>query len=259
MPSLRLKGVRLVYDAAGSGVPLIFMHGVGSDRTTWRRQMDGFAARHLSVAVDLRGHGESIAGPETISLAAWAADIAALVEALGAGPAHLCGLSLGAIVALELWRQRRESVRSLVLADSWAYHPQAAAGLGARLAAIDSTPLPELAHERMPAVLGPGADPELLERAIGVMAAKDRACYRRSNEVLWGADMRSVASTVAVPTTVLVGELDRITPPALSEELAGLVPGSRLVVIPAAGHLSNEEDPTAFNAALAKHLRWSSA
>jgi 3-oxoadipate enol-lactonase len=158
------------------------------------------------------------------------------------------------VVALELWRARPDLVRSLVLADSWAHHPAAAAGLPARLAEIDATPLPDLAQRRMRAVLAPDADPQLLERSIAAMAAKDVACYRRSNEVLWGADLRETAATVTVPTLVIVGELDRITPPPLSEELAELVPGSRLVVIPGAGHLSNEENPAAFNEALGQHL-----
>jgi 3-oxoadipate enol-lactonase len=103
-------------------------------------------------------------------------------------------------------------------------------------------------------VLAPNADPALVDRAIEVMAGKDRAAYRRSNEVLWGADMRTVATTVRVPALVLVGELDRITPPALSEELAGLIPGSRPAVIPGAGHLSNEERPAEFNSAVTAFL-----
>lgn len=254
MASLRLDDVELVYDAAGDGEPLLLLHGVGSDRRTWRPQMETFARTQLAVAFDFRGHGESRAPASSISLERFAADSAALIDALGAGPAHLCGLSMGAIVALELWRVRPDLVLSLALADAWAHHPAATASLGARLAAIDATPLPELARERMRAVLAPDADSELLERSTAAMAAKDVACYRRSNEVLWGADMRDVAATVTVPTLVLVGELDRVTPPGLSRELAALIPGSRLVVIPGAGHLSNEENSTAFNAALTAHL-----
>lgn len=246
--------MRLACDMAGRGEPIVFLHGVGSDRSTWRPQLREFGRDRLAVAADLRGHGGSPAAADTITLEGMAGDVAELIDGLGLGPAHVCGLSMGAIVALVLWRDRPDAVRSLALADSWAWYPEAAAGLPARLLAIDATPLPELARTRMTTVLAPDADPELLERSIAVMAAKDPACYRRSNEVLWGVDLRVVAATVAVPALVLVGELDRITPPGLSRELAELVPGAALAVLPGAGHLSNEENPDAFNRALAAHL-----
>jgi 3-oxoadipate enol-lactonase len=247
-------GVELAYEERGSGSAILFLHGVGSDRTAWRPQLAAFGDGFRCVAVDCRGHGESAAPAELIGIPRFAADAAELIERLGLGTAHVCGLSMGGIVALQMWADRPELVRSLILADCWAYHPAAAAGLPERLRAIDSTPLPELARSRMPAVLAPGADPELLARVIEVMAAKDPACYRRSNEVLWGADMRRVAATVRVPALVLVGELDRITPPVLSEELAGLLPGARLEVISGAGHLSNEERPAEFNRAVRRFV-----
>lgn len=254
MRLLTVDEAQLAFDAQGMGRPLVFLHGVGSDRQTWRPQVDAFASHYLTVAVDFRGHGESRASAETISLARFAADVAALIDALGAGPAHLCGLSMGAIVALQLWAMRPAAVLSLVLADAWAYHEEALAGLPDRLAAIDATPMAELARARMPVVVALDASRELLERSIAIMAGKDRDCYRRSNEVLWGADMRAVAMTVTVPTLVLVGELDRVTPPALSAELASLIPRARLAAIPGAGHLSNEENPDAFNAELCRFL-----
>jgi 3-oxoadipate enol-lactonase len=252
---LQLDDAVLAYDEAGSGPTLLFLHGVGSDRRTWAGQLRRFGSGHTALALDLRGHGDSQAAPASISIERFAADCAELIGRVGAGPAHVCGLSLGGIVALQLWADRPELVRSMILADSWAYHPEAAAGLPARLAGIDARPLPELAAERMPMVVGPGADPALVARAVEVMAGKDPAAYRRSNEVLWGVDMRTVAAGVRIPTLVLVGELDVITPPALSEELAALIPGARLVVIPATGHLSNEVNAAAFDAALAAFVQ----
>jgi 3-oxoadipate enol-lactonase len=254
LPRLKLDDAVLAYDEAGSGSPLLFLHGVGSDRRTWAGQTRRFSAAHVALALDLRGHGGSTAAPASISIERFARDCAALIGHLGAGPAHVCGLSLGGIVALQLWAERPDLVRSLVLADSWAYHPEAAAGLAARLELIDATPLPELAKRRMQAVLGPNAEPGLVGRAVEALAGKDPAAYRRSNEVLWAADMRAVAARVRVPTLVIVGELDAITPPQLSRELVALVPGARLVVIPATGHLSNEESPELFDAALAAFL-----
>ena len=250
MPAIELRdGVRLHYLEAGSGEPLVLLHGVGSTARTWEPQLAGLAGRWHCLAVDLRGSGRTAAPPQSISIEAFAADVGELIEAVGA-PAHVCGLSMGGIVALRLAADSPGSVRSLVLADTWAFHPAAAASLAQRLAAIDASSMEEMASQRMPAVYGPRAPRALVERGIAEMAAKDKACYRRSSEVLWAADLRAEARQVRVPTLVLVGEDDTITPPPLSEELAALVPGATLTVIPGAGHLSNEENPAAFNAAV---------
>jgi 3-oxoadipate enol-lactonase len=187
-------------------------------------------------------------------MARFAADTAAVIQAVGRGPAQVCGLSMGGIVALHLWRDDPQVVRSLALADTWAWHPAAAAGQDARLAAIDASDMASLARARMPAVYGPGAAPLLVRRGVETFASLDKSVYRAASADLWGVDMRSVASSVMVPTLVLVGEHDAIAPPHLSRELAGLIPGAQLVMIPDAGHLPNEENPAAFNQAVGAFL-----
>ncbi|MBJ7603072.1 MAG: alpha/beta fold hydrolase [Candidatus Dormibacteraeota bacterium] len=251
MPTLQLSDGSIHYDVAGSGVPLIFLHGVGSSARTWTGQVKDFGRTHLAVAPDLRGYGRSVAAAETVSTRRFAADIAALIEDLNAGPAHVCGLSMGGIVALNLWRDRPELVRSLALADTWATHPSAVATQPQRLAEIDAATMPELSRARMPAVYGPDAPPAMVELGVRVFASLDKAVYRAASADLWTQDLRDVAGSVTVPTLVLVGEHDTITPPPLAEELARLIPGARLVVVAGAGHLTNEENPDAFNAALA--------
>jgi pimeloyl-ACP methyl ester carboxylesterase len=119
MPILELPDARIAYDAEGSGPLIVFLHGVGSNRQTWRPQVTEFSATHTSVAIDARGYGGSSTRPNTISMARFAADTAAVIHAVGGGHAHVCGLSMGGIVALHLWRDHPEVVLSLVLADSW--------------------------------------------------------------------------------------------------------------------------------------------
>ncbi len=255
MPTIEVPGARLAYDAVGIGDPIVFLHGVGSVRETWVGQLDEFGKSHLAVALDARGHGESVAPADTISLKSFASDTAALIKALGAGPAHLCGLSMGGVIALHTCGNHPEVVRSLILCDTWAWHPSAAAGQAGRLAAIDVDDMPKLAADRMPAVYGPNAAPGLVQSGIATFAAKDKAAYRQSSAVLWTADLRALAAAVRLPTLVIVGEHDTVTPPELSEELVRLIPGSRLVVIPDSGHLTNEESPVAFNAAVSDFLK----
>ena len=254
MPILELADARIAYDAVGSGPLTVFLHGVGSNRQTWRAQLEALSATHTAVAIDARGYGGSWARPDTVSMARFAADTAAVIQGLGHPHGHVCGLSMGGIVALHLWRDHPEVVRSLVLADTWAWHPVAAAGQEARLAAIDASDMASLARVRMPAVYSPGAAPLLVERGVERFASLDKSVYRAATGELWGVDMRSVAGSVTVPTLVLVGEHDSIAPPHLSRELARLVPGAQLEVIPDAGHLPNEENPAAFNQAVGAFL-----
>jgi len=254
MPIVELPDARIAYDLAGSGPPIVFLHGVGSNRQTWRAQIEAFSATHTAVAIDARGYGDSWTRPDTVSMARFAADTAAVIQAVAGGHAHVCGLSMGGIVALHLWRDHPEVVLSLVLADSWAWHPAAAAGQDARLAAIDATDMASLARIRMPAVYGPAAAPPLVQRGVETFASLDKSVYRAATAELWSVDMREVAGSVTVPTLVLVGEHDSIAPPHLSRELAGLIPGAQLVVIADAGHLPNEENPAAFNQAVRSFL-----
>jgi 3-oxoadipate enol-lactonase len=254
MPILQLADARIAFDAVGRGPLIVFLHGVGSNRQTWRAQLTEFSATHTAVAIDARGYGGSWTKPDTVSMARFAADTAAVIRAVGRGPAHVCGLSMGGIVALHLWRDHREVVLSLVLADSWAWHPAAAAGQDARLAAIDANDMASLARQRMPAVYGPGTAPVLVQRGVERFASLDKSAYRAASAELWGVDMRQVAGSVTDPTLVLVGEHDSIAPPHLSRELGELIRGAQLVVIPDAGHLPNEENPGAFNQAVRTFL-----
>jgi 3-oxoadipate enol-lactonase len=93
-----------------------------------------------------------------------------------------------------------------------------------------------------------------VQRGIETFASLDKSVYRAASAELWGVDMRSVAGSVTVPTLVLVGEHDSIAPPNLSHELAALIPGTLLLVIPDAGHLPNEENPAAFYRAVRTFL-----
>src|SRR5260370_30195618 len=131
---------------------------------------------------------------------------------------------MGGRAGVHRWPDHPEAGLPLILADTWAWPPVAAAGHDARLAAIDANDMASLAQMRMPAVYGPGADPLLVQRGVETFASLDKSVYRVASAELWGVDMRRVAGSVTVPTLVLVGEHDSIAPPHLSPELAALIP-----------------------------------
>ena len=244
---------RIGYLEAGAGAkgatPIIFLHGVGSDKRVWRRQIEHFGATRRAVAFDYPGYGESeIVGDATRE--DYAAAILAAMDTVGIERAHICGLSLGGVIAIAMHAAAPDRCTSLIIADSFAVHPDGQGIHDRSVAASQAMSMRELAVARAGVLLGSEATDGLLSEVIDTMAAIDPAAYRLGAQAVWLADQRSRASTINVPTLILVGEEDGITPPQLSEELEQLIAGSTLVRIPKAGHLANAEQPQAFNSAI---------
>jgi 3-oxoadipate enol-lactonase len=176
------------------------------------------------------------------------------MDELGVGEAHVCGLSLGGVVAIAMHAIAPGRCASLVLADSFAVHPDGAGIYERSTEASRSMGMRALAEARVDMLLGAGAAPELRAEVVETMAAIDPEAYRIGAEAVWLADQRKRARAIAVPTLVLCGTEDRVTPPSLSEELTQLIPGARMELIDGAGHLANAEQPAAFNAAIDRFL-----
>ena len=162
----------------------------------------------------------------------------------------VCGLSLGGVIAIAMHHLAPERCAALVLADSFAVHPEGEAIHNRSVEASRAMPMRQIAEARAPLLLGSAATGALRDDIIETMSGIDPEAYRLGSAAVWLADQRERAAAIAVPTLVLVGDEDRITPPALSRELAALVPEARLEVIAGAGHLANIEQPEAFNRAI---------
>jgi 3-oxoadipate enol-lactonase len=251
MASIMTARGRIGYREAGEGdaTPILFLHGVGSDRSVWRPQLAHFGQFRRAVAFDYPGYGES----EPVDEATrddFAAAILAAMDALGIERAHVCGLSLGGVIAIAMHHAAPQRCASLMIADSFAVHPEGRAIYDRSVAASESMTMRELAEARSGVLLGAAAADGLRAEVIDTMAAIEPAAYRIGAAAVWLADQRERVAAIDVPTLILVGEEDGITPPALSEDLAELIPDSRLVRIACAGHLANAEQPHAFNAAI---------
>jgi 3-oxoadipate enol-lactonase len=255
MGSVATARGRIGFAEAGSGdaTPIIFLHGVGSDKRVWQPQLDHFGKSRRAVAFDYPGYGESDF-VEDASRDDFAASILAAMSALGMGRAHVCGLSLGGVVAIAMHAAAPKRCASLIIADSFAVHPDGQAIHDRSVAASHSMTMRALAEARSGVLLGSAATDTLRAEVIETMAAIDPAAYRIGAEAVWLADQRDRATSIDIPTLILVGEEDGITPPSLSEELHRLIPGSCLEWIAAAGHLANAEQPQAFNKAIESFL-----
>ena len=255
---IRIAGLEVAYDRVGEGPPLVLVHSAGSDAREWRPQIAGLADEFTVIAWDEPGAGRSSDLPADFGLGGYATALAALVETHGA-PAHVCGLSWGGTVTLELYRRRPELMATLVLADTYAgwkgslpEHERRArvAGVERMLNAPTEPSHPTVAG------LFAGEPPGDITELLDAVAADVRPeSMRAALGAMAEADLRAVLPRITAPTLLVWGELDARSPLSVAREFARAIPGAELVVIPDAGHMSNLERPDEFNAAVRDFCR----
>jgi 3-oxoadipate enol-lactonase len=243
------------YDEAGEApkTPIIFLHGVGSDRSVWLRQLVHFGHERRAIAFDYPGYGDSDPVPEETTRDDYAAAMLAAMSQLGVYRAHICGLSLGGVVAIAMHDAAPERCASLVLADTFAVHPDGRAIYERSLAG--SSDMRVLADSRVDVLLAQPAEPAVRNEVVRTMSGIDPEAYKIGARAVWLADQRERASAIRVPTLVLCGSQDRVTPPALSHVLAQAIPGAQQGVIEGAGHLGNIEKPAEFDTLVGAFIR----
>ena len=241
--------IGVVECGGGDATPIVFLHGVGSDKSVWAPQLAHFGQSRRALAFDYPGYGESAPAPNAM-LDDFALAMLAAMDSLGVERAHICGLSLGGVVAIALHAAAPSRVASLILADSFAFHPDGQAIFDRSESASRTIGMRGLAEARAGALLGSAATPAMHAEVIETMSRIDPAAYVLGARAVWLADQVDRARAIAVPTLVLVGDEDTITPLALSEQLAALIPGAKLALIASAGHLANLEQQLAFNSAI---------
>ena len=255
MEIVRSHGLEIAYRRAGAGPPLVLVHGAASDGRMWQPQLAALADELTVVAWDEPGAGGSSDPPPTFGLADYASCLAALIESLALGPAHVAGLSWGGTVALELYRlrpgARRDAdpdrlLRRLERLAARGGGERAARGprADARRARGDSS-IPTL-----PGLFAGEPPAEYLTLLEEVGAAVRPESMRTALTAMAHADLRDVLPSIAVPTLLVWGELDARAPLYVAHQLEREIPGASLVVIPDCGHVSNLERPEEVNAAL---------
>ena len=254
-PYVEIGGLRVAYERAGRGPPLVLLHGILSDSRAWTRQLAGLADRFTVVAWDAPGAGRSADPPESFRASDYADCLSEFIVALELDPAHVLGLSWGGVLAQELYRRHPERVRSLILADTYAGWkgslPKAVCD--ERLASClreSRLPPDEWVPGWLPGLLSENAPAELREEMVEVMSDFHPAGYRAMALAVADSDTRDLLPRIGVPTLLLWGELDGRSPLSVAEQLRDAIPGAQLTVIPDTGHVSNIEQPARFNAAV---------
>jgi 3-oxoadipate enol-lactonase len=247
----RADGGRLQYATAGDGAPVVFIHGFGLDSNMWDPQWAAFAKRHRVIRYDMRGYGGSSVpeGPYSHT-----EDLLALIDSLGAQPAHLVGLSLGGRVALRVAAQHPEAVRSLTLADpaldghiwtdDWL---QRWRGMSEAAKRGDLSAAKKLWREHI--LFAPANARAQVADSLRVMIDRYSGwhlLYPDPGEAP-RTPIAQILPSISIPTLVLVGELDLPDFQAIARRLGKELPQVELKTIAGSGHMSNMEAPQVFN------------
>ena len=249
-----VSGISIGYTEKGQGVPLVFVHGFPLSRECWQPQIESLSALRRTIALDLRGFGESGATSGTTTMDRFADDIAALLGDLDAGPAVLVGHSMGGYVALAFARRHAELLRGLVLVATRAGQdsPEAAAGRRATAEKVGAEGARLVIDAMAPKMLAPGHEDADMKAAVrGFMEPSSRdGVIGALLGMAERPDSTPLLGQIEVPTLVVTGADDLVIDPAESQTMAQAIPGSQLHVIPDAGHLVAYEQAEAFNAIL---------
>ena len=254
---IELNGVRHHYISKGEGPPIVFVHGLGGSVHFWYGVIENLSAHHHCVALDLRGHGRSDSTKGQFSIDTWAQDVEALISALELPPVTLVGHSLGTLVAQQLAVTKPELVDHLVLlgAISW-LEPPLRKAYDERAELVEAGGLDELVDPWLEGALAPRTRGKL-PQVVGLL----RDAFLRNDPKSYAKACRAIAKmpkidreAIGQPTLLVVGNHDRSTPIAMTEELHGEIPVSRVRVIAAASHWLALEQPDELAAAILEFL-----
>lgn len=242
-------GCRLSYSVQGarSAPPLLLSNSLGTTRELWSPQVDELSRRFRVIRYDTRGHGASDGPRGAYTIEMLGLDALAVLDAAGVTQAHVCGLSLGGLTAMWLGVHAPTRVKSLVLAST-------AARIGeARLwqeridhvTASGIAPLAEAAMGRWFTALFRSTHPDVAPRFHRMLVSSPVAGYAGCCAAIRDADLRSEIGAITVPTLVIAGIHDPVTPPADAEQIRARITGARIALLETA-HLVNVELADAF-------------
>ena len=256
-----LGDVCIGYDDAGRGLPVLFLHGFPHDRSLWSHQRVALASRIRCIVPDLRGFGESTGIAHDIDT--YTDDVVRLLDHLEIEDAVVCGLSMGGYIAMAMWRRNPSRVRGVVLCDTRAgadsEEQRATRNVMISKAKMDGVAV--VADLQLGKMVGQDTHanrPDVVETMRAMMGRQSVSAVTGALQALRDRpDSRETIGSITVPTLVIVGEDDTLTPPSEAEAMIALLPaaaGARLERIAGAGHVSCFERPAAVTHALADFL-----
>jgi pimeloyl-ACP methyl ester carboxylesterase len=254
-----VSGHRIAYRIVGDGPPLVLLHGFLLDSRMWRTQLAGLADSFTIVAWDAPGAGASSDPPDPFTYADWADALARFLDATGIERAPLVGLSWGGTLALEFYRRYPARVPALVLSDTYAgwagsFDAEVARQRLERCISESQLPSDAFVSRWVPREFFAEASGGLTQEMAAIVRDFHPGGFRLMAKSLADTDATELLPTIEAATLLLWGEQDVRSPHSVAESFRAAIPGSELVVIAGAGHVSNMERPEQFNAELRRFL-----
>lgn len=255
MPQITVNGRELYFEQRGSGPPLLLIHSLGTASWMWREQIRSWSRDFEVLAFDARAHGRSSRqGP--LSVEAAAADLLEGMQRLSKTSLSVVAISMGGPIVTQLYSAAPELIARVVIADSFARQgPAGEERVRALRDELASCSMQVYGRRYAELALHPGTSVDHFDElasSIGAMAKED---YLEMAASVFTSDVSSLMPGIRVPVLVAVGAQDARTPPALSREIADLIPGAELKVIEGASHLANLDNPAGFHEAIYPFLR----
>jgi 3-oxoadipate enol-lactonase len=264
MPTARVGHLRFFYDVEGGGEPALLLMGLGGEHHGWDFQRKELARKHRIVLLDNRDAGASDEARGAYGIADMAQDALGVMDHLGIERFHVIGASMGGAIAQQVVLQAPPRIASLVLASTWGRTDAfLQAILGGWRLLVERLAPEEFLRVQMPWAFThrflASPSPELAAwqaARAGQPLLKSVAAYQRQVDACLGHDTLDILSLLRVPTLVLVGEDDILTPPRYARAIAAAMPvGSEVVVIPASGHACFLETPKPFTERVLRFLQ----
>lgn len=260
---IKLNDVHINYVERGlpQGLPVVFIHGFPFNHSMWEPQMLALPNEYRAIAFDVRGHGDSDVADGIYSIEFFVDDLIALLDHLVLNQVVVCGLSMGGYIALRAIERHPERFKGVILCDtrSEADSNEGKVKRSASIKAVKTNGVKAFVEGFLKAVFAPQtfqSNPTAIETVRKMMEANSPLGICGTLLALAArTDTTASLSAIKVPTLILVGEHDTLTPVLASQAMHEKVAGSELVVIPNAAHMSNIENPEVFNTALLKFLK----
>lgn len=251
---ISVNGAKVCYDDFGEGAePIIFLHGFPFDKSAWKPQVDFLKNTYRVIAIDIRGFGKSNVGTEKMSINLFADDLIQFMDALEIETATVCGLSMGGFILLNAANRFPERFSALIFADTQciADTPQVKEGRTKTIAQIEKEGTEKFAEYFLQAVFHPHTinnERGLIENIRGIIKNNSSEAIIGGLQALASRDETcSTLNKISVPTLILCGMQDTVTPATESEYLNKNIANSLIHLIDNAGHLSNLEKADEFN------------
>jgi 3-oxoadipate enol-lactonase len=245
----------------GAGELIVLLHGIGGNKRNWHDNLPALAAHWHPVAWDARGYGESDDYDGPLTFTDYADDLPRVLDHFGAAKAHILGLSMGGRIAMDFAQRHPERLLSVTLCDTHRglvtfSDEQRREFLRLRKEPLISGGEPkDIAPAVARSLSGPNITPEAYAKLLDSLCRLHKGSYIKSLEATVLAEPHDRLGDIRVPAHVIVGSEDKLTTPAMAQDLVDRIPGAKLTIINDAGHLTNIEKPEAFNAAVVAFLR----